>query len=459
MKNRRIKAELILLGIAVVLVVGEAHAGAIDQGLTLPANTNASHQSASIARDSGLSQPLDLLNDFYPAIEVTIADHDNVRRRPDVQESDLKIVAKPSLAYRTNIGRHQFYGAYSGTFTFHDDLEVEDAESTKLFAKAGLDLTRRWDLDLFAGYGDSFEERGISGGRAFDRFDRNGVDSGPEEVEHFAYGADLIFGRKIGIITGVLGFEHIETNFSNNNLPFNESASERDRESDSLHLDINWNFAAKTSIFGRIQKTNTDYDSLTNNLDSDQLDYLLGVRWKPTAKLSGVAGLGRTDKDFDDPLREGYDGDTYYANLSYKFTPYSIIDLGASRIIEEPNEEFSSFYESEYFGIGLSHALTSKLIFDVYGKWIDDDYDIEREDKFVDWGLGLDYVWRNWLTAGLYYGEIERESTRTSVEYEDAYFGIRLRSDLRTLFSSRRDRDRQIEPSSFSYPRKSQRAQ
>jgi len=68
MKNRRIKAELILLGITVVLVVGEAHAGAIDQGLTLPANTNASHQSASIARDSGLSQPLDLLNDFYPAI-------------------------------------------------------------------------------------------------------------------------------------------------------------------------------------------------------------------------------------------------------------------------------------------------------------------------------------------------------------------------------------------------------
>jgi len=29
MKNRRIKAELILLGIAVMLVVGEAHAGAI----------------------------------------------------------------------------------------------------------------------------------------------------------------------------------------------------------------------------------------------------------------------------------------------------------------------------------------------------------------------------------------------------------------------------------------------
>jgi len=40
-----------------------------------------------------LNQPLDLLNDFYPAITVTIADHDNVRRRPGVQESDLKIVA------------------------------------------------------------------------------------------------------------------------------------------------------------------------------------------------------------------------------------------------------------------------------------------------------------------------------------------------------------------------------
>lgn len=457
MNNLVVKILIIMLVASASFLLGRAQAQGLNQGLTLPANTNGAYQGASVARDSGLSQPLDLLNDFYPAIEVTIADHDNVRRRPGFQESDLKIVAKPSLGYRTNIGRHKFYASYTGVFSFHDELEQEDAQSHTGFAKLGLDLTRRWDLDVFAGVGESFEERGISGAREFDRFEFGGVNSGPEEVDHFAYGADLIFGRKIGIITGVLGFEHVETNFTSNDLPFGEQAGDRDRESDALHLDVNWNFAARTSVFGRVQRTEVDYNANRNTLDSDQTDYLVGLRWKPSARLNGVVGVGRSDKDFDDPSRRGYDGNTYYTNLSYRISPYSVVDFGASRIVEEPGDERSSYYESEYFGLGWNHAFTSKLSFDVYAKWLDDDYDIGREDKFFDWGLGLDYVWRRWLTAGVYYGETERDSTRESVEYEDAFFGIRLRSDLRSLFSGRRDQV--IEPASFEYPRKTQRSQ
>jgi len=454
----RISQQLILLFGSTLFALAAAKAQVLNQGLALPANTNSAYQSASIARDSGLTQPLDLLNDFYPAIEVTIADHDNVRRRPNAQESDLKITAKPSLGFRTNLGRHKFYAAYAGVFTFHESLEQEDAQSNTLFTKAGLDLSRRWDLDLFAGLGSSFEERGISGAREFDRFEFEGVDSGPEDVDHLAYGADLIFGQKIGILTGVFGVEHTDSDFNSNDLPFNEQASERDRESDSLHLDLDWKFASRTSLFGRVQRTEVDYDSDLNTLDSDQTDFLAGLRWKTSAKLSGVVGLGRTDKDFDDSARAGYDGDTYYTNLSYRFNPFSVIDLGASRVVEEPGDERSSFYESEYFGVGWSHAFTSKVVFDVYAKWIDDDYDIGRQDKFVDWGVGVDYVWRNWLTAGVYYGEVERDSTRLTVEYDDTYFGIRLRSDLRSLFSGRRDRDI-AKPGSFGYQTKTQRSQ
>ena len=51
------------------------------------------------------------------------------------------------------------------------------------------------------------------------------------------------------------------------------------------------------------------------------------------------------------------------------------------------------------------------------------------------------------MTASLYYGEIERESNREDVAYDDTYIGIRLRSDLRSLFSS--SGQRQLEPASF----------
>lgn len=438
-------------------VVGAAVGQVADKGLSPAANTYSSYQNASIARDSGLSQPLDLLNDFYPAIEVLITDSSNVRRRPDVEEGDLKITVLPSLAYRTNIGRHQFYAAYNGTYTFHQDIDEEDAESNAVKAKLGLDLTRRWDLDVFGGYGSSFEERGISGGREFSAFANSGFGSGPEEVEYLTYGADLIFGRKIGVLTAVLGYEYSESNFKSNDLANSLSDGGRDRETESVHFDVDWRFASKTSVFGRVERRETNYNSVFTDIDSDQSDFLVGLRFAPTSTLSGVLAVGRSDKDFKSPSREGYDDNSYYANLNYNISPFSTVYLSASRVVEEPSDENSSYYESEFLGVSWNHDITSHLIFDAYAKLVDDDYDTDREDQFIDWGLGLDYVWRNWLTAGIYYGEIERQSTAENIDYDESYFGIRIRSDLRSLLKGRGQK--RPEPSSFGKPKKSKKVQ
>ncbi|RBP49159.1 outer membrane beta-barrel protein [Arenicella xantha] len=449
--NRVTCATLLSVGIGLT-GVSAASAQVASKGLTPAANTYRSYQNASIVRDSGLSQPLDLLNDFYPAVAVTVSDHDNVRRRPDFQEEDLKITVDPSLAYRTNIGRHQFYAAYNGTFTFHQDIEQEDAESNGLFAKAGLDLSRRWDLDLFGGFGESFEERGLSGGRDFFLFDADSLNAGPEELEYKSFGADLAYGRKLGVLKGVLGFERVETTFDSDDQLLRQSARERDRESDSVHLDVDWQFGARTSLFGRVQYTETDYISILNTLDSEQTDYLIGLRWKPSSALSGVLGVGQSEKDFVDPNVEDYDSDTYYANLNYSLSAFSNIQLAASRQVEEPGDAQSSYYETDFVGVGWTHSLSPRWVVDVYSKWGDDDYNTGRKDNFTDWGIGVDYLWRSWLTAGLYYGEIERESNLSDVDYQDAYFGLRLKSDLRSWFGG--SKQREIEPASFDYPKK-----
>lgn len=456
MKTYRIKGKLILAGLS-LSTVGAALGQVSDKGLSPAANTHKSYQNASIARDSGLSRPLDLLNDFYPAIEVLITDSSNVRRRPDLDEDDLKITVRPSLGYRTNIGRHQFYAAYNGTYTFHQDIKQEDAESNTLTAKLGLDLTRRWDLDVFGGFGSGFEQRGISGSREFSAFANNGFDFGPEKIEYRSYGADLIFGRKIGVLTAVLGYEYSESGFKSNDLASPLSDGGRDRETESVHFDVDWKFASKTSVFGRVERRETNYNSVTSDIDSDQSDFLVGVRFSPSSRLSGVLAVGRSDKDFKAPTREGYDDNSYYANLDYSINPFSVVQLSASRIVEEPSDENSSYYESEFLGASWNHAITSQLVFDVYAKLVDDDYDTDREDQFIDWGVGLDYIWRNWLTAGIYYGEIERESTVDNIDYDETYFGIRLRSDLRSLLKGRSQK--RPEPSSFGKPKKTKKAQ
>lgn len=444
------------MGIAAISLLDVASAQVTDKGLSPPANTARSFQDASIARDSGINQPLDLLNDFYPSITVTIADHDNVRRRPDFDENDIQTVISPSLAYRTNIGRHQFYAAYTGVFIRHDDLQQEDAESNSLRARAGFDVSSRWDIDVFAGFDDSFEQRGVSGAREFSGFVNNGLDSGPEETEQLSYGADLIYGRKLEFVTAVLGFERSEIEFLSDDLTVGQLADDRDREKSSWHIDLSWRFAKNTSIFGRIQQTDISYDRPEVFLDSEQVDALLGLRWRSSNVLSGAFAVGQSDRDFDDTNREGFDGNIYYANLSYRISPFSTIQLNASRVVEEPGDIDSSFYESELFGLGWDHAITPRLLFNAHAKWVDDDYDTGREDSFVDWGLELDYAWRRLLTVGVFYGEVERESTLENVDYDDAFFGVRLSSDLRSLLQGRGKR-KFVEPASFPSHRRLER--
>lgn len=457
----RIKGKLILavgsasIGVGAPFIGQLANAQVADKGITPAANTVRAYRDAPINRASGAYQPLNLLNDFYPSIAVEFSKHDNVRRRPDVEEDDLRISVNPALGYRTNIGRHQFYAAYQGSFTFHQDIEQEDAESNIVSAKLGLDLTRRWDLELFGSVGESYERRGISGGREFRAFRNNGFDSGPETVDFTSYGADLIFGRKIGIIQGVLGYEYTGTNFRSDDLDdLTNFSDSRDRSSETVHFDLNWQLADRTSVFGRVQKTDIDYDREDTRLDSDQTDFLLGVRWKPANSLSGTLGVGVSEKNFDAQERDRFDGSIYYANLDYTISPFSVVNFSAARTVEEPGDELADYYESEFIGVGWNHSLNSRWAFNLYAKAIDDDFDTGREDQFFDWGAELRYVWRNWMTASIYYGEIERDSNRDDIAYEDTYYGLRLSSDLRSLL--RTDRRGEREPASFGNAKKSE---
>lgn len=412
-------------------------------GVSPASNTYASFNDSSLTRDSELNEKLDLLSDFYPSIEVTYASHDNVRRRVDLDEKDEKFTIKPSLGYKTNLGRHKFYAAYTGIFVRHDEVDQDDVESNLFNANLGLDINKRFDLKLFGGFGQSFEERGISGSPGFNQLSR--IESGTgfdfvdestlNEVDMEFYGADLIYGRKFSRLNAVLGFEKQKLDYDGNFDGDFDFVSERTRTRNkgSWHFDVSYQFGEKTSLFARYQKSDINYSFTANDLDSTQKDYLIGLRWKPSNALSGVVGIGRSEKEYDSSLREDYDGSSYYANLSYSITPFSILTFNASKLVEEPGDQLSSYFESELLGIRWDHSLTERVSFSVYGKLIEDDFDTDRKDEFTDIGINLDYSFRRWLNIGLYYGQLERESNAEFIPYEDEYFGIRLYSDLRAI--------------------------
>ncbi len=423
------------------------------KGISTAPNLASSFGDASLPRDSGFNQPLDLLNDFYPSIEVRAENHSNIRRRSDESESDNRLVVEPGLAYRTNIGRHAFYASYAGRFDYHSDFSSEDSSAHDFNAKLGLDISKRWDVDVFGGVGTAREERGVSGTRDV-FFDDPINDDGRDRVDYDRYGVDLVYGRKLERLKAVLGFDTQTSSFVTDDGDL-VLAGDRDRKSNSVHFDVQYRVGARTSAFARVEYTSIDFDSLGSSLDSDQLDWLVGLRVDATSRLSGVIGYGASDRDFDDSSINGFDGNSYYVNLTYALKPFSVFKLGAARSVEETGSAEANFFVSEVFSLSWNHALTNDVSFAVYAKHIDDDFDNRRRDEFFDFGASVDYALRPGLTIGLYYEDIERDSNFDNIAFEDRVFGLRFRSDLRSLFSSNRSKNR-IEPASFKASQRSQ---
>ena len=447
-------AQLVVLSVCFFVSPKMAYAQVEIKGINAAPNLAGSFNGDSLPRDSRLNEPLDLLNDFYPSVEVRFENTSNVQRRSDVENSDNRLIVNPVLGYRTNIGRHDFYAAYTGRFVRHADFTQENSNAHDVSLKFGLDLSKRWDFDIFGGFGSAREERGVSGTR--DSFlsvtDGAFVDQGPDRISYENIGFDLIYGRKLEGVTAVLGYERNTSNFRSESGDLIEGG-DRDRATDIVHFDVNYRFRGNTSVFARIENRRSDFDRFGDSLDSDETQWLAGLRVKATSRLNGVIGYGQTDRDFDDSSLNGFDGNIYYGNLTYSIKPFSTVQFGFARSIEEPSSSDASFFVSELFSLSWEHALTDHLVFDAFFKTLDDDFENGRRDEFVDWGVALNYDIRPWLTVGTYYEDIDRDSNTAGVAFEDRIFGIRLRSDLRSLFG--RNRNKQSpEPVSFDRSRK-----
>jgi len=281
-----------------------------------------------------------------------------------------------------------------------------------------LDVSKKIDVDLNASLLSTYEERGVSGTTGFVQ-----SPDGPEEVDIDTLSADFRYGAGISRLNATIGIEKQSSEYQR------ETSESRDRDRDSVSFDVSYDVGASTSAFVRF--TDSDIDYVTGDLDSDETNTLVGLKFKPTGKFDGVIGIGTSDKDFVNPEREDYDGGKHYANLNYALKPYSTISLNASKSVEEPGEDDSDFYVTDLLGLAWQHSLTDKLSFKVYTKTFDDDYNNGRSDSFDDKGINVQYAFRNWLTAGLEFGSIERESNRENIAYEDEYVGLTLRSNLR----------------------------
>jgi hypothetical protein len=356
-----------------------------------------------------------IFSGFFASLGVAIARTDNVNRVPSpIEESDTITAFIPRLAYRTGLGRHQAMIEYTGFAERYQDFDNLDSVDNTLRGIIDFDFTEKLDTGIYARWADVNERRGTPGSQVLQ------ID--PNEVEIADFGANLRYGTRAARHMQVRFGANVEDwRYQNNNQEF------RDRDTSGAFGEIHYNVTGKTSIF--LLGTYREYEYINANAttsDSEETTVQLGAEWQATSKTRGRVSIGQQDKDFKDPTVADTDTTTYNVRIRWQPKSYTGVNLYGSKRFEETNSPLDDFYTSTLWGIGVDHAFTSRWNGNVYYNNINDEYDSGQDDKFRDFGIGVNYLFRQWLSFGVRYAYIKRDSNIALNNYEENIFGFTL---------------------------------
>jgi len=356
----------------------------------------------------------DVLNGFFPSIDLIFTDTNNARR-DETDESDTFYSVIPRLIYKSEFGRsNEFQAGYTVRFERFSDTDDEDTTSSQANLGVLLDVSRIVDVDVFANRTDAEETRGSSGTRV--------VTNGEEdEFDATTLGARVTVGRRTNPLQIALGADQTAFNFTNN------EQDSRDRDSTGINGSVFYNFSPQTAIFLNSSNRDIDYDSDALGRDSDETSLSVGVRWEPTYITTLNVSAGNLDKDFDDPAAEDFDGSTYLGSINWSPRDATSIRGYASRRTEESPELSSNFFTSDLIGIGISQDIARRFTLTAYVNNIDDEFDDGRTDDISDYGIGVSYGFNRWLSFGLRFSSVERDSNDPDASYEEDLFSLSVR--------------------------------
>ena len=205
-------------------------------------------------------------------------------------------------------------------------------------------------------------------------------------------------------------------------------------ERDDLALDLHFFFHAtdKTAFFAEYRYIDTQYDS-NASYDSTANAYYIGMKWDSTDKLSFLTRVGLSDKAYDDAQFTDWDGFVFELQTVYRMTEKSKLTFDLYRQNEET--DMIAAEDKIMIGAALGYDLdiTDKIHVGIRGRYENADYrrrsgysyytdpngneEYSRQDDRFIISPHLDYLFTNWLKAGIGYRYEQRNSNIDIYDY------------------------------------------
>ena len=202
----------------------------------------------------------------------------------------------------------------------------------------------------------------------------------------------------------------------------------------NLGTRLYYNMSAKTHFFAEYTYSDIDYQKEEGKVKNSHGHSVgLGVDGQIASKVTGTAKVTYDMRDYEREL-EGADKYNdlvgYYVALTWRPSTRNLIRLSGERSMEETfyggvNRYFANTLVSLYG----AHKLTDKLTASLTLAWDNMDYakrvdNTKRKDDLYIVRPELDYQFKDWLSAGVWYQFRTRNSNTERFEYDNNKAGV-----------------------------------
>lgn len=178
---------------------------------------------------------------------------------------------------------------------------------------------------------------------------------------------------------------------------------------DSIYVPVSYFFAItpKVDLSSTISYRKTDVAAV--NGDSEDMSYLVGARGQFTAKLTGSASVGLTNRDPEVGKDSSLLG--VKSGLSYAYSPKTALTLDLSNDFETGADASGIKVTSATFGVN-TEVNAALSLFTSFSYFIYDyTYGVtNREDDFINFNLGARYIYNQHLNFEASYGLSDNSS-------------------------------------------------
>lgn len=351
--------------------------------------------------------------EITPTLSLMLGKNDNVGMAnpavtPKVSSSFTKLSPKIAVELPT---QGQLYSAtYLGTYARYSGSTVDNFTDHNFGLAAKNDWSARVNslvnFDYIKGHDGRNELKFGAGGipTAFVEFWHT---TGIKGMAH--YGADGAQGQ-FELTVG-----QIAKRYDSNNSGLTQRAN---NDSTNLKGEFFYKVAPATHMIVQAGTTKFVYvDAAAKNRDSNEMQYMLGVKWDATAKTTGSFRLGKVKKSFSTGVNPSGTATTWDSEVVWSPLTYSSVNFS---LHQKAGESFGtgSFVVSRDSNVDWSHEwsgrVKSKLSF---GDGVDTYQNIVQVNKRQTYGGKLIYEVNRWLNAGIDYQNSKRTSTNAALSY------------------------------------------